>query len=256
MRNPDAAPELATLAATEKLPITVVRMDVDSDESVRTGAAEVLSARARIDVLVNNAGIPGDGPVEEANLSEFRRVMGANFFGALRCTQAVLPGMRQQRSGHIINVSSVAGVWQCLRKLICGLEMGARSNERGAGAGGEAVRNRVALVEPGVIATPVFTKVKPREWSRHYPQTKRMTALFRSSLQNPTGPSVVANKIVDIVKSGDSTLRHSVGPDAKGFLAWRAAMTDEQWIAWGGEESDEEWARNMKRAFGMDIKLS
>ena len=109
MRSPAGAPELAKLAAAETLPITTVRLDVDSDESVRTAVGEALAARGRIDVLVNNAGIPGGGPVEEADINEFRRVMETNFFGVLRCTQAVLPGMRERRSGHIVNISSVAG---------------------------------------------------------------------------------------------------------------------------------------------------
>ena len=101
MRNPDGAPELAEFSAAEKLPVSVVRLDVDSDESVRRGIEEVLATRGRIDVLVNNAGIGGEGPVEEVEIGVFRKVMETNFFGALRCTQAVLPGMRQQRSGHM-----------------------------------------------------------------------------------------------------------------------------------------------------------
>src|SRR5262245_34961783 len=109
MRNPNAAPELAVLASAEKLPITVARLDVDSDESVRLAIGEILASRERIDVLVNNAGIPGSGPIEELELDKFRSVMETNFFGVLRCTQAVLPRMREQREGHIINVSSVAG---------------------------------------------------------------------------------------------------------------------------------------------------
>jgi NAD(P)-dependent dehydrogenase (short-subunit alcohol dehydrogenase family) len=109
MRNPSSSPELAARAADDHLPIRVLSMDVDSDESVREAVQEVLSARGRIDVLVNNAGIPGGGPVEEAEIDVFRKVMETNFFGALRCMQAVLPGMRQQSSGHIINVTSVAG---------------------------------------------------------------------------------------------------------------------------------------------------
>jgi hypothetical protein len=66
---------------------------------------------------------------------------------------------------------------------------------------------------------------------------------------------VVGDKIVEIVKNADPTLRHPVGPDAKGFLAWRSSMTDEQWIEWGGVASNEEWLRNVKRDFGIDVQL-
>src|ERR1700738_3653728 len=82
-------------------------MDVDDDVSVGKTVAGVLTGSGRIDVLVNNAGIAVTGPVEELPLADFRRVMETNYFGALRCIQAVLPGMRERRIGHIINVSSI-----------------------------------------------------------------------------------------------------------------------------------------------------
>ena len=256
MRNPGAAPDLAALAAKENLPITIVQMDVDSDESVRDGMQQILPRSRRIDVLVNNAGVGGGGPVEEADIAEYRRVMETNFFGVLRCTQAVLPGMRQQRSGHIINISSVAG------RMAMAPQAAYAASKWALEAMSEVLAQEVkpfgilvALVEPGVIATPIFAKTKQREWGAYYPQPRRMMALFKASLQNPTPPSVVADKIVGIVQSGDATLRHPAGPDANGFLSWRASMTDEQWIAWGGAESDEEWLRNMKRDLGLDIRL-
>ena len=256
MRNPGAAPDLAALAAKENLPITIVQMDVDSDESVRDGMQQILARSRRIDVLVNNAGVGGGGPVEEADIAEYRRVMETNFFGVLRCTQAVLPGMRLQRSCHIINISSVAG------RMAMAPQAAYAASKWALEAMSEVLAQEVkrfgilvALVEPGVIATPIFAKAKQREWGVYYPQPRRMMALFKASLQNPTPPSVVAHKIVGIVQSGDATLRHPAGPDANGFLSWRASMTDEQWIAWGGAESDEEWLRNMKRDLGLDIRL-
>jgi NAD(P)-dependent dehydrogenase (short-subunit alcohol dehydrogenase family) len=75
MRKPAAAPELSAIAAAEKLPIKILPMDVDDDASVSKTVAEVLADAGRIDVLVNNAGIQGSGPVEELPLTEFRRVM-------------------------------------------------------------------------------------------------------------------------------------------------------------------------------------
>ena len=254
MRNPNAAPELAVLASKEKLPITVVRLDVDSDESVRNAAGEILASRGRIDVLVNNAGIVEGGPVEELELEAFRRVMETNFFGVLRCTQAVLPRMREQKSGHIINVSSVAG------RIAMAPQAAYTASKWALEAMSEVLAQdvrpfgiRVAIIEPGVIATPIFGKMQPREWSSYYPQSRRMLALFKTSLQNPVPPSIVGDKIAEIVNRRDSTLRHLVGPDANGFIAWRASMTDEQWIEWNSVESDEEWRANVKRDFGLDV---
>ncbi len=84
MRNPNGSPELSELATAENLQVTVVQLDVDSDESVRSGVHGVLTTYGRMDVLVNNAGIGGSGPVEEAEIAVFRKVMETNFFGVLR----------------------------------------------------------------------------------------------------------------------------------------------------------------------------
>jgi len=109
MRNPARSSELQQLAEKEQLPVTVLALDVDDDASVGAGVAQVLETHGHIDVLVNNAGIGGLGAVEETPIAEYRAIMETNYFGVLRCTQAVLPAMRARRSGRIINVASVAG---------------------------------------------------------------------------------------------------------------------------------------------------
>ena len=114
----------------------------------------------RIDVLVNNAGVAVHGSVEELPLSEFRRVMETNFFGALRCIQAVVPGMRERRHGCIVNVTSVAG------RFSAAPQAPYSSSKWALEAASEALAQevkpfgvRVAIVEPGVIATPIFGKI-------------------------------------------------------------------------------------------------
>src|ERR1035441_2963141 len=110
MRNPaTGAAEINGIATAERLHIEVLAMDVDDDASVQNAVSEVLSRSGRIDVLVNNAGVAGGASGEETPLPEFRRTMETNFFGALRCIQAVAPDMRERGSGCIVNVSSVAG---------------------------------------------------------------------------------------------------------------------------------------------------
>ena len=110
MRNPVRAPELGEIAAKESLPIHVSVMDVDSDDSVTDAISAVQRDHGPIDVLVNNAGIEIMGSVEELEISRIRAAMETNFFGTLRTMQAVLPSMRERKSGSIINIGSVSGL--------------------------------------------------------------------------------------------------------------------------------------------------
>ena len=108
LRNLDGA-EIRRVAEEEKLPIHLAALDVDDDASVREAFARVVAQLGPIDVLVNNAGVPGGGPVEETTLDRFRQVMETNFFGGLRCIKAVIPSMRERRKGTIVNITSIAG---------------------------------------------------------------------------------------------------------------------------------------------------
>jgi len=90
--------------------VTVLPMDVDSDESVQAGVASVLKQAGQIDVLINNAGFLVAGAVEEVTMAQARQQFETNFFGTLRTVQAVLPHMRQRRSGRIINIGSLTGL--------------------------------------------------------------------------------------------------------------------------------------------------
>lgn len=87
----------------------VVSLDLTQDESIQAAVAEVLEKEGRIDVLINNAGYGSYGSVEEVSIEEAKRQFEVNIFGLARITQLVLPGMREQKSGRIINISSMGG---------------------------------------------------------------------------------------------------------------------------------------------------
>src|SRR5579864_6904930 len=253
MRNPARSPELTEIAAKEKLRVAIHAMDVDNDASVKNGVAEILNQRGQIDVLVNNAGVGMMGPIEEAPLAEFRQVMETNFFGALRCIQAVIPGMRERKSGCIVNVTSVAG------RLAMAPQGAYASSKWALEALSEILAQemkgfnvRVAIVEPGVIATPIFGKAKLEPKETRYPHTKRIAAIFAAALRNPTSAYVVGEKIREIVDGGSWQLRYPVGPDAAPLLARRAAMTDEQWIDSQGNRDDADWAARFEKTFGFN----
>ena len=109
MRDRDRATKLGAMAADRGVDVELVELDVADDESVRRGFAEILERTGGVDVLVNNAGVGGNGVVEETQPADYLDVMNVNLCGAVRCSQAVLPGMRDWRSGAIVNITSVAG---------------------------------------------------------------------------------------------------------------------------------------------------
>ena len=254
MRSPTAAPDLANIAARENLAISVFRMDVDSDASVSEGIARVVKEAGAIDVLVNNAGIERTGSVEEIPLSEFRAVMETNYFGAIRCIQAVLPAMRQRRSGCIINVASIAG--RFANSPFAPYTASKFALEALSESLAQEVKPfniHVAIVEPGIIDTAMSRHVGVAQDLSPYPQQRRTAALFAAALKNPTPPSVVAEKVLEIAVSNTWQLRHLVGPDAAPFLGWRQSMSDEQWVDLGALD-DNAWYDRVKADFGIDAR--
>jgi NAD(P)-dependent dehydrogenase (short-subunit alcohol dehydrogenase family) len=205
-------------------------------------------------VLVNNAGVERVGSVEELSMADFRAVMETNYFGAIRCIQALLPQMRQRRSGCIINVTSVAG------RIACPPMAPYTASKFALEALSEALacemktfNVRVAIVEPGIIDTAMARRLEDRADDSPYRQRARFSYLFAASLKNPARPSIVAEKILEIAASGTRQLRHPVGPDAVPFLEWRGAKTDEQWVDLNASD-DETWYQSLLRDFGLDTR--
>ncbi len=245
MRNPSKAPELAQTATREKLPIMVSIMDVDSDESVSQGIAQIQKDHGLVDVLVNNAGVDRVGAVEEVPLAEFRAAMETNYFGAIRCIQAVLPQMRQRRSGCIINVTSVAGrVASPPMAPYTASKWALEALSEALAGEVKAFNVRVAIVEPGIIDTAMARRIGDGAADSPYPHRARFAYFFSTALKNPVPPSLVAQKILEIAESGSWQLRYPVGPDAAPLLQHRSQITDEQWIDQSASD-DETWYRNM-----------
>lgn len=255
MRNPARAPELGEKTKQEKLPIQISVMDVDSDASVETRIAGILKEAGQIDVLVNNAGVERTGSVEELPLAEFRAVMETNYFGVLRCVQALVPQMRQRRSGCIINVASVAGhVANSPMAPYTASKFALEALSETLAQEMKTFNVHVAIVEPGIIETPMATRIGELSTSpSSYPQKRRFAQLFAAVLKNPVPPSLVAEKILEIFASGTWQLRHPVGPDALPLLNWRKSMNDEEWVDLHAA-GDDEWYKRMERDFATPIR--
>jgi NAD(P)-dependent dehydrogenase (short-subunit alcohol dehydrogenase family) len=254
MRDPSRGDELRKTAEQEKLPISISTLDVDSDSSVREAVARIIGESGPIDVLVNNAGFAPIGSVEETPLGVFRAVMETNYFGVIRCVQAVLPSMRERRSGCIINVSSISGriamapmtPYQASKFALEGLSEGLAQELK-------PFNIRVAIVEPGIIDTPAARLIADYHSHSSYPHERRFAALFTGSLQTERPASMVGQTILEIAESGTWQLRHPAGPDGAAFLDWRKSLNDEEWVAWGALD-DDAWYQRMKQDFGMDLR--
>ena len=233
--------------------VTPIRLDVDSDDSVR----EAVAAAGRVDVLVNNAGIGGGGPVELARLDRAKRTFETNYFGAVRMIQAVLPGMRAQGSGAIVNVTSMAGrVVLPAHSHYCASKFALDALSEGLAAEVQPLGIRVAIIEPGVVLTPIFTKSRTMRLEDYQPYemaVRRLRALFQSQLQSPTLPQQVAEAIEHAVTTDDPRLRYLVGEDAMALQALRNRISDEEWIRLNTIESDEQFFRELNAAAGYTV---
>jgi NAD(P)-dependent dehydrogenase (short-subunit alcohol dehydrogenase family) len=254
MRNPERGAALREIVEKEHLPISILKMDVDSDESVDAATSAIRAQTGCIDVLVNNAGIERTGSIEGLAFDDFKATMETNYFGALRSIRAWLPDMRQRQSGCIINVTSVAG------RIACSPLAPYTASKFALEALSEALAQevkpfnvRVAVVQPGIIDTAMARRIVDAPTDAAYPQVRRFGHLFEASLETPTPPTIVAEKIREIIESGTEKLRHPVGPDAEGFLGWRASLNDEDWVAWGALP-DEAWYERVDQDFGLDAR--
>src|SRR5690554_1171272 len=253
MRNLENATELTKKFKAESLDITIYKMDVNSDSSVNLCIDSIYDKYKQIDVLINNTGIERHGSIEEMDIKDFKDVMETNYFGVLRCIKRVLPKMRKNKMGCIINVASVAG-------HISNSPLGAYAASKFAlEALSEALAQevkpfniRVAIIEPGIINTQMAHDIQVSENSI-YPHSNRFGGLFTASLKNPTSPSIVAEKILSITENDTWKLRHPVGPDAEPFLQWRATKTDEEWINWNATD-DATWYNSVEKDFGLNAR--
>jgi len=253
MRNLEAATILKNHIADESLSVTIYKMDVDSDESVKHCIETIIKEHGTIDVLVNNAGIERHGSIEELPMADFKAVMETNYFGVIRCIQAVLPQMRENKNGCIINVGSVSGKIACTPlSAYCASKYALEALSESLAQEVKPFNIRVSILEPGIIDTKMAHDISV-DSNSIYPQVLRFGAMFEESLKQPTPPSLVADTMLEIANSDMWQLKHPIGPTALPFLGWRASMTDEQWVDWNAL-TDEEWYNAVQATFGMDVR--
>ena len=254
MRNPKNSPELQSIAAKENLPITILPLDVDEDASVAQAFDRIISARGKIDILINNAGTCPLESVESLPIAGFQQTMNTNFFGALRCIQSVLPGMRERKNGCIINISSVGGrIAIPGMSAYCASKFALEAMSEVLAAEVKAHNIRVVIVQPGTIDTPIFDKFGGHSPDGPYPQSRRQRALFAALLKNAGSPFFVGELIRDIIAGNSQQLRYLASPDAEGFMAWRNSLSDEEFLQFGAMDNDS-WCEYVRTNIGVDVR--
>jgi NAD(P)-dependent dehydrogenase (short-subunit alcohol dehydrogenase family) len=259
MRNLAKGGLLETAAREEKLPLVVRELDVTRQESIDRAVAATVEREGPIDVLVNNAGIGGATPLELTPEDEHRAMFEANYWGPIRMIQAVLPSMRERRTGCIINVTSIAG------RVATPNQIAYSASKHALDAASEALAHevaafgiRVAIIEPGVIQTAIFeNSAGATRYDKNSPYRqimRRNGKVFAAGFRNPGRPETVAEVIFEAVTTERPRLRYLVGTDAEGLAAGRARISDEEWVAMGAGLDDTEYNARFKEYFGIELR--
>jgi NAD(P)-dependent dehydrogenase (short-subunit alcohol dehydrogenase family) len=212
------------------------RIDITETDSLSEAVSAVVRNHGRIDVLVNNAGFGSGGFSEDMSLAELRHQMETNFFGNVAMTKAVLPVMRKQRSGHIIQITSVAG------RMSAPL-LGAYAASKFALEGwSEALRIethslgiRVVLIEPGDYDTDIWDRnvviaqqaLDPNSPNKE--RSQRFVEFVKSRASKRRDPREVAKLVVRVANDPNPKLRYLIGPDAKAQMWFRALLPWRRW---------------------------
>ena len=237
MRNLDKSKTILELARLEELPLEVLRLNVTDDKSVKKAIEKIANEQERIDVLVNNAGYALVGPFEELSIEEFKEQFETNVLGAIRVTQGVLPIMRNQRCGTIVNISSIAGrIGFPLTSAYVSSKFALEGLSESIAYETEQFRIKVILIEPGVIKTNFDNNLKRGKRvaatdpnSPYAEITKRRILGFKPRFEKGSHPTEVAKAILRAIESENSPeLRHLVGNDAFKLMEIRKNTSDKE----------------------------
>ena len=241
MRNLNKSENIKSVATKENLPIHINQLDVTDDISIKNAVQAILSEVGRIDVLVNNAGYALNGAFEDLTTDEIKAQFETNLFGVIRTTQAILPIMRKQEFGIIVNMSSGAGrlgypggsAYVSTKFAVEGLSESMAYELEPFGI-------KVVLVEPGVIRTnfanAMVVAKKSQDPNSPYSQImQKMATSFEHMMENGSSPDLVARVVLKAVTSENPSLRYLAGKDI------------ETWMEGKRNKSDEEFYKMMKQ---------
>ena len=236
MRNLEKSKNITQLANREKLPVEVIQLDVDEDRSVKQAIDKIVAKEdQKIDVLVNNAGYGLFGALEDLSIVEIKAQFETNFFGVIRVTQQVIPVMRKQKSGTIVNISSVGGrigipglsAYHSTKFALEGLSESISYELEPFGI-------KVVLIEPGFIRTnimnsSIIAKKAQDSKSPYFSLTQQLEKSFKAAMENTSAsstPEEVAKVVLQAITSESPKLRYAVGNDAASIIQAKTTMSD------------------------------
>ncbi|MHB1293386.1 MAG: SDR family NAD(P)-dependent oxidoreductase [Anaerolineae bacterium] len=229
---PPAAPHDAAAGLVEML-----QMNVDDEDSVERGVAQVLARAGKIDVVVNCAGFGIAGAVEDTSIEEAKAQLETNLFGVWRVCRAVLPPMREQGSGIIVNVSSIGGLigipyqaaYSASKFALEGLSEALSAEVRPLGI-------RVVQIEPGDLATQFTARRRRTAASSQNPAHRERfdRALHAMEISEQQGPSpkIVARLLERIIQNPSPRLRYTVGPFTQRLAATLKKCLPDRLFEW------------------------
>ena len=243
VRSLTKATKVLAMAEDHGAELQLVELDIASDDSVSEGMDQILRQAGRVDVLVNNAGVGGNAVAEECPPSMYLDVMNTNLCGAVRCIQAVLPGMRQRGSGCIVNITSIAGRMAALAQspyvtskwALEGLSEGLAQELAPFGI-------RVAVIQPGVTKSAIFAKNidAPNQSGAYDPHYRRLFQFYATGMANATDPFEVGELIHHAITTDAPQLRYPCSWGGAEHSEGRAKMSDADWVEMGRHQDDSD----------------
>jgi NAD(P)-dependent dehydrogenase (short-subunit alcohol dehydrogenase family) len=222
MRDTAKSETLMAKAKEESVTLELLQLDVQDDASVKNAVAALIQKHGRVDVLVNNAGAGYLGTLEQTPLEDAMRVMDINFFGVWRVTQAVLPHMREQKSGRIISVSSIGGlVGQVFNDAYCAAKFALEGAMEALAPVVKQLGIHVSVIEPGPVNTEFVASVDgllKRQPSADDPYLPLMQAYMNFIQKAFTGgqtPDEIAKVILGAAVSETPHFRYATSENVK-----------------------------------------
>jgi NAD(P)-dependent dehydrogenase (short-subunit alcohol dehydrogenase family) len=262
MRDTNKRQIIEKIANKENLPLEVLCMNVDDCQSVKKTIQKILDKSKQIDILVNNAGYGLFGALEDISIGEIKKQFETNLFGAVRTIKEILPIMRKQRNGIIINVSSISGIVGFpAQSVYVSTKFALEGLSEAISYELEQYGIKVILIEPGVINTnfapniklpnPINNKsqqtmlkeqkpaidysnndTKKGNFSHYSNTVDKFLSHYYPAMKNAPLPqevaTVILESIVNSTNSSECLFRYTVGEDAKTFSETKKNMSDSQ----------------------------